>query len=657
MRSPLILAAIVAACGAGIYHWHRSDTRPPLQDEAIRLRASLDCLDVLRRPAGERFPSLALKCLDGSPPLVYLVTIPFYLTAGAGREAAGMVNAAFVSLLILSVYGIGRRLYTETAGLLAAMLAASYPAIGGLSKFYLADVPETALAALAVYAALRATATPRASRSILLGLALGAGLLVAWGFAVYCAGPVAYLILSSERKLLSTSSIKARRRNLLLCAGAAALVAGPWYGVHLSEPAASIGGLRLGFPSAAAFFKSLLFYPCAFMSLLLLPMSLLFIAGLVAAVMRRKAVLLPALWLLVPMLLLLPVRQKTPRRLIPALPAAALLTAAGISALRTAPLRRGLTSAAMAAGGLNFLALNFALPWGMGAAVLPAPLLVRKCAPCMAPPGGASSPVTTLSDVGPPRREDWALDKILSDAVTLGGGTPARKAALGWFIAPHRRFNRHSLLYYMDRGGYPIGWVGPDDATLILSRLVTAPQRRQFDEWGKSWAILQRLKRYPLPDGSEAALYRVSASRRRHYKAAGMPFETGEAGIEDAASSEGLVRFADRDKSAAGALVRGPGDPIEKGSYRLLVKIKYDRPKGGGPLAGIEVRASRAAGPIAGRALNAADLGGSGGYNPVQLDFEMPERDRADIRIMHTGRADLWIDSLDIIPLSAGAPT
>lgn len=651
-----MLAAIVVACGASICQWHRADTRPPLPDEAIQLRASLHCLDGLQRPIAERFPALALKRFDHSPPLLYLLAIPFYLAAGTDRGAAGMVNVLFVSLMVLSVYGIGRRLYTETAGLIAAALIASYPAIAGLSKFYLADVPETAMTAFAAYAALRATASPRPSRSVLLGLACGAGLLITWSFVIYCAGPLAYLFLSSERKLLAASSLAARRRNLLLGAGAAALVAGPWYGVHLPELISSLGGVGWGFPSAAAFFKSLLFYPCAFIGALLLPMTLLFLVGLAATLMRRKAVLLPALWLLAPMVLLLPVRQKTPRALTPVLPAAALLTAAGISMMRTDPLRRGLTGAAVAMGALNFIAINFGLPWGAGAHVFKVPLLGRKCAPCIRPSGEAASLGTTLRDIGPPRREDWALKKILSDVVILGEGARARAAALGWFIAPHPRFNRYSLLYYIDQGEYPINWVRPDEAGFILSRLVTDPQRRQFGEWGKSWARLQKLKRYPLPDGSEAALYRVSVSRRRRYEAADMPLDTGETNVEDAASSSGLARFADRDESAAGALVRGPGHPLEEGAYRLLVKLKYARPRGSGALARIEVRVSRTDKPIAERALNLPELGESGGYKPVQLDFEMPGRDRVDIRIIHTGRADLWVDSIDIIPLSADAP-
>ncbi|MEJ2744640.1 MAG: glycosyltransferase family 39 protein, partial [bacterium] len=531
IRSPLILATIVIACSTSIHQWHRADSRPPLQDEAIRLRASLHCLDDLQRPIAERFSSLALKSFDHSPPLLYFITLPFYLMAGTDRGAAGMINAFFVAVLILSIYGIGRRLYTETAGLIAAALTASYPAIVGLSKFYLADVPETAMAALVAYAALRAKAAPRPSWSVLLGLACGAGLLISWGFIIYFVGPLAYLLASSERKLISTSSLAARRRNLLFGAGAAALIAGPWYVIHLPEMTSALGGVRWGFPSATAFFKSLIFYPCAFIATLRLPMTLLFLAGLVAVLMRRKTILLPALWLLVPMALLLPVRQKTPLALTPVLPAAALLTAAGITMVRTAPVRRGLTWVAMVVGALNFIALNFGLPWGMGARVLAVPLLGRKCASCIKHAGETSHSRTTLRSIGPPRREDWALKDILSDVAALGEGTPERKAALGWFIAHHPRFNRYSLLYYIDQGKYPIEWARPDEAAFILSRLVTDRQRLQFDEWGKTWALLQEIRRYPLPDGSEAVLYRVSTSRRRHYEASNLPLDTGEKGV------------------------------------------------------------------------------------------------------------------------------
>jgi hypothetical protein len=408
-----------------------------------------------------------------------------------------------------------------------------------------------------------------------------------------------------------------------------------------------------------AFFRSLLFYPCAFIASLLLPMTLLFIVGLVVALlMRRKAVLLPALWILVPMVLLLPVGQKTPRSLTPVLPAVALLTAAGISMMKAANIRRGLTGVAMGVSALNFITLNFGLPWGLESHVLTVPLLDKKCAPCIARRGEASSLGTTLRDIGPPKREDWALQNILSDVVILDDGTSLSAATLGWFIAPHPRFNRRSLLYYIDQDKYPIRWAHPDEARFILARLVTDSQRQQVGAWGKSWARIQKLKKYPLPDGSEAELYRVSVNHRRHYAASDMPLDTGERSIEDAASSKGLARFADCDKSVPGALVRGPYQPLERGAYRLLVKLKYDRPRGSGALAEIELRASKTDKPIAARALYLSELGESGRYNPVQLDFKMPGRDRVDIRIIHTGRADLWVDSIDVIPLGgSGAST
>jgi hypothetical protein len=131
-----------------------------------------------------------------------------------------------------------------------------------------------------------------------------------------------------------------------------------------------------------------------------------------------------------------------------------------------------------------------------------------------------------------------------------------------------------------------------------------------------------------------------------------LPLDTGEKGVEDEALSKGLARFADRDESAAGALVRGPDHPLDKGAYRLLVKLKYDRPSGSGALAKIEIRAKKMDKPIAECALNPPELGESGSYNPVQIDFEMPGRDRVDVRIIHTGRADLWVDSIDVLPLS-----
>jgi hypothetical protein len=253
----------------------------------------------------------------------------------------------------------------------------------------------------------------------------------------------------------------------------------------------------------------------------------------------------------------------------------------------------------------------------------------------------------------PPRHEEWPLEGILQDITTFGQAPQDQKVKAGYFLCGHLCLNRYNLLYYTELGKYQITWVTPDRAQFIITLLATEKQRQKFGEWSYPWLHLQRLKSYILPDGLKAVLYHTSLTRRRHYDAHKLPSDTGEARVEDASSSSGLARFAHRDTSPAGAMVRGPYHPLGKGTYRLLVKLKYDRPKGREALARLEVRGRKTEKPLASRNLILPEIGEAGYYNPLQLDFEMPELDRPDIRIIHTGQADLWVDSIDIVPLSA----
>jgi len=54
-------------------------------------------------------------------------------------------------ILALSVYGIGKILYTRNAGLIAAFLVSCYPIIVSMSREYIISVMLTAMTALAYY--------------------------------------------------------------------------------------------------------------------------------------------------------------------------------------------------------------------------------------------------------------------------------------------------------------------------------------------------------------------------------------------------------------------------------------------------------------------------------------------------------------------------
>ena len=662
MRSPVILSILIVICALAISLWHRLDTLPPHHDESRHLLASLHYFNDLGQSPKERVASLAFKRFESYPPLMYIITIPFYAVAGVSKDVAGMVNILFMAIMILSVYGIGRRLYTEEAGIAAAILATCYPIIVGISKRYVLELPETAMVSLCIYTALRTEGFRKNSWSLLLGVICGMGMLTEWHFPIFCAGPLVYmLIYPHERSLLSPPLSSKRLANFLICMSAALVLSLPWYAYNFARVRAFIIGnitlpARLTPPPVSSV-SGLLYYPYAFLdTMLLVPMTILFLIGLITTVSKKKTSPVLILWILVPLAVLTLIRQKQDRYLTPVVPAAAVLTAGGLSLITQKLLKKILICAAFGISALNFILLTFPLPWRDIDISFRLPLYDPTYYSWARP--RAEIVRTELPSYGmrPPRHEEWPLESILHDIATFGQGTQDQKVKAGYLLCGHLCLNRYNFFYYTELGTYQIKWVNPDRAEFIITLLATEEQKQQFRKWSYPWLHLQRLKSYILPDGLEAVLYHASLTRRRHYDAHELPSETGGARVEDAASSAGWARFADRDKSAAGAMVKGPYHPLGEGTYRLLVKLKYDRPKGRDTLARMEVRDRKIGKPLASRNLTLPDLGESGFFSPVQLDFEMPERDRVDIRVIHTGQADLWVDSIDIIPLGTGTP-
>jgi len=60
------------------------------------------------------------------PPLRHLTAVPFYRLFGVSTDVALMSNAVFIVMLLFSVYGIGKRMYSRGTGLLAAFLVSAW---------------------------------------------------------------------------------------------------------------------------------------------------------------------------------------------------------------------------------------------------------------------------------------------------------------------------------------------------------------------------------------------------------------------------------------------------------------------------------------------------------------------------------------------------
>ncbi|MDD5555871.1 MAG: glycosyltransferase family 39 protein [bacterium] len=587
---PIAVAAAVAACAL-------AGRGAPSADEIPRLRAGLRYLDDLRRPPAERLALLGWRRCEASPPLVPLATLPLLVAAGRGADAA-LVNVPFLVLLFLATSMIGRRLYSEEAGTAAAVVLAGFPALIRLAGRYLPEIPEAALAALCVAAALRARERRAPWGGAPAGALFGLGMLVRWDFALFCAAPAAHILLSTRGGALRVGPSRERAARLAVAAVVAAVVAGPWY---LSNARRLAAAAVLHAPSVP-------WRPDA----AALPMLILAAAGLAVAAARRRAHPALLLWIAVPLAGLPLAGVASADRLVPALPAAAVLAGGGLSLVGGGTARRLRLGAACAVAAA-------AMAWT-----------------ALAPRGGEPpAEEAALAD---------ALGILLAREVPARGGDGA-PVAISLFRVDPGRAGGETFLYRIERGGMRAVFAPPEEARLVFARVSDDADRAALEAWGRPWALLSTAGSGPLPDGSAAVLCRVALTRRRKYDAHLLAFETGTQRPAD--ETGGPARFAGREDDPPGAVAATPPHPLEGGAYAARVRMRYDR-AAAGAVAAVEVRAGGAA--VVRGEVEAGDPLRAGRYGTVTLPFALHARSAAEVAVLHLGAADLRIESIEIVP-------
>ena len=183
-------------------------------------------------------------------PVVMGLLLP--ISGGDPDGAVLSLSIVFSTVLIFSLWVLGRRLGGELAGSLAAFLGVSYPIIIGHSQIPMLDVPMTASVALIYMLFVASNRFLNRRASVYFGLALGFGMLTKENFFIF-AIPIAiiagfdYLFrrLTTFKAEMGEKERQNSRQQLtgaLIALFLATLICGVWYFqnvVHMAKAIAS----------------------------------------------------------------------------------------------------------------------------------------------------------------------------------------------------------------------------------------------------------------------------------------------------------------------------------------------------------------------------------------------------------------------------------
>lgn len=479
--------------------WLRLGGRPQHWDSAIHLIETLNA----NRIGETQHRSLWKQALSVSwyyPPLVSYISVPFYRILGDSEFSALQVMTLFLVILVASVYGIGTRLYGEEAGLLASLLAASFPIVIEYSHTFMLDLPLAAIVTLAVFLFSRTELIQHTGYCVLLGIVVGCGMLTKWTFLTYAGVPIVYCSM----KAIRTSEKRQRIvLNLIVALLVASAVIAPWYLVHAVQIATS----RIEFLTQEnrTFMESFLFFFKAIPEQTSWVLVILLLVGIVTGMWKyRSEHVLPLLWFLSAYVLNSLIGFKHPRHSIALLPPLAVIGAAGL--LAAVPARRAAIAIAALAL-VVYLTASYVPPATSTGTFLSTPFI-----------SGA------ILRVDGPAAQDWRTPEILR-AVEKDRVTSERQKVVLRVIPDHQYFNNSTFQYYAKLHRYPVAVAGTSGSPIFTDYVLLkypgvgedSPEhsRERLTDTllalrSVPSSLYQTIETFSLPDHSQAILLRVT---------------------------------------------------------------------------------------------------------------------------------------------------
>jgi len=258
---------------------------------------------------------------------------------GKSILAINMFNIFYFALAVISTYLIGQKIIDKKTGLLAALIFSLYPAVYGLSRLYVVEFAVMGVVAFSVFCLLKTEGFSNRKFSLLLGLAVGWGMLLKYSFLIFFIGPLIYVaakVFNPLSKARSKTEYLTKVLNMVYCALSTILITGTHYfnpetiKKYLLRAASQSNWPWYDFRSLKVSTLGLIEEQLSLFFFLIFIFGFLFF--LAKTERRTRAIIL--LWILIPWtcFFLMPHDRMT-HYMLPYLPAAALVSAIGLMQL------------------------------------------------------------------------------------------------------------------------------------------------------------------------------------------------------------------------------------------------------------------------------------------------------------------------------------
>ena len=364
----IILFLLLLFYGINNYIWLKLHQFPPYADEAYHLIRSLDYSNILIHPAKDIFSAL-LKVDNLRPPFSHLCMAIVNFLIPNPKLIPIITNLFFAGILFFSIYYLGKKIGNKNCGLLAAFTVGMYPYIFGLSRMSLPDFASVAMVCLSLCLLVYTDRFKNTLFSILLGLAVGLGILTKLTFIFFLAGPMAIMAIVAFIDKDAAALRKKVILNLGLVIILAAIIGGVWYfprfnflwktyitfGFQVRKPIS---------PPETFSFSSFIYYFYLLTSSQIAPFfTILFLIGLISFLKSRDKLRLPIiLWIIVIYIIFTLINNKHSRATCAYLSIFALITAAGILRLQTRWLKRFMVYMIVFGGLFQFFIISYTNP-------------------------------------------------------------------------------------------------------------------------------------------------------------------------------------------------------------------------------------------------------------------------------------------------------